>query len=304
MAKDYDNMAKSILTDFATDISQVVIGTHLDVEVIENIDTEQQLVVEQLTDSTKRIRINESEAILHIELQLRDSTYKPMWARNAAYHGYLIKEHQMPVYSNVIYFHPNAGRNDTGFYHYSSYGYEYTLRYRVIRLIDIDGQSILEMQAPGLLPFTPLMKRPTGVSIEEWMQECINAVAATPFDEQTQGDLFCALSLFGGIIYDPLLFKRMIREERMQESKYYQLLRDEFIAIGIEQGLEQGLEQGARESTIKNILKFLNSRFIAEEVNELIPELQQITDIEQLEHLLFAAPQVQNLEAFKFMLEE
>ena len=300
MAKDYDNMAKSILTDFATDISQFVIGTHLDVEVIENIDTEQQLVVEQLTDSTKRIRINESEAILHIELQLRDSTYKPMWARNAAYHGYLIKEHQIPVYSNVIYFHPNAGRNDTGFYHYSSYGYEYTLRYKVIRLIDIDGQSILKMQAPGLLPFTPLMKRPTGVSIEEWMQECINAVAATPFDEQTQGDLFCALSLFGGIIYDPLLFKRMIREERMQESKYYQLLRDEFIAIGI----EQGLEQGARESIIKNILKFLNSRFTAEKVNELIPELQQITDIDRLEQLLFAAPQVQNLEAFKFMLEE
>ena len=48
MAKDYDNMAKSILTDFATDISRFVIGTNDDIEVIENIDTEQQLVVEQL----------------------------------------------------------------------------------------------------------------------------------------------------------------------------------------------------------------------------------------------------------------
>lgn len=312
MAKDYDNMAKSIFTDFAADISQYVVGTHYDVEVIENIDTEQHLVVEQRTDSTKRIRINESEAILHIELQLRDSTYQPMWARNAAYHGYLIKKHQIPVYSNVIYFHPNAGRNDMGFYHYNAHGYEYTLRYKVIRLIDIDGQAILEMQAPGLLPFTPLMKRPTGISIEQWLQECINAVAAAPFDEQTQGDLFCALSLFGGIVYDPLLFKRMIREERMQESKYYQLLRDEFIAIGIEQGREQGLEQGkeqgleqgARESAIRNILKFLNNRFTAEEVNDLIPQLHQITDLDRLEQLLFAAPQVQNLDAFKLMLEE
>lgn len=300
MARDYDNMAKSIFTDFAADISQFVIGTNEDVEVIENIDTEQHLVVEQLTDSTKRIRINDSEAILHIELQLRDSTFKPMWARNAAYHGYLIKEHQIPVYSNVIYFHPNAGRNDTGFYHYSSHGYEYTLRYKVIRLIDIDGQAILEMQAPGLLPFAPLMKRPAGISIEQWVRECINAVAATPFDEQTQGDLFCALSLFGGIIYDPSLFKRLIREERMQESKYYQLLRDEFIALG----REQGLEQGARESTIKNILTFLKNKFSAEEVNDLIPELQRITDLERLEQLLFAAPQVQSLDAFKLMLEE
>ena len=316
MAKDYDNMAKSILTDFATDISQFVIGTSYAVEVIENIDTEQHLVVEQLTDSTKRIRINEVEAILHIELQLRDSTFTPMWARNAAYHGYLIKEHQIPVYSNVIYFHPNAGRNDTGSYHYNSHGYEYALRYKVIRLIDIDGQSILEMQAPGLLPFTPLMKRPIGISIEQWVRECISAVAATPYDEQTQGDLFCALSLFGGIIHDPLLFKRMIREERMRESKYYQLLRDEFVALGREQGLEQGreqgleqgreqgLEQGARESTIRNILKFLNNRFTVEEVNDLIPKLHQITDLERLEQLLFAAPQVQNLDAFKLMLEE
>ena len=152
------------------------------------------------------------------------------------------------------------------------------------------------MQAPGLLPFTPLMKRPAGISIEQWVRKCINAVVATPFDEQMQGDLFCALSLFGGIIYDPELFKRMIREERMQESKYYQLLRDEFIAIGI--------EQGARDSTIRNILKFLNNRFTAEEVNELIPVLQRITDLERLEQLLFAAPQVNSLDAFKLMLEE
>ena len=86
----------------------------------------------------------------------------------------------------------------------------------------------------------------------------------------------------------------------MQESKYYQLLRYEFIAIG----REQGLEQGARESTIKNILKFLNNRFTVEEVNDLIPKLHQITDLERLEQLLFAAPQVQNLDVFKLMLEE
>ena len=85
-------------------------------------------------------------------MQLRDSTRKPMWARNAVYHGYLVGEHQIPVYSNVIYFHPNAGRNDTGVYEYSWHGYAYTLRYKVIRLIEIEGQAVLETQAPGLLP--------------------------------------------------------------------------------------------------------------------------------------------------------
>ena len=55
-----------------------------------------------------------------------------MWARNARYHGYLIGEYQLPVYSNVIYFHPNAGKNDPGGYEYSWNGYNYRLNYKVI----------------------------------------------------------------------------------------------------------------------------------------------------------------------------
>lgn len=290
MAQDYDNIAKYLLTDYATEISQFVLGIN-DVEVIENIDTEQQIVIGQRTDSTKRIRINNSEVILHIELQLHDSTHKPMWARNAAYHGYLISRHQIPVYSNVIYFHPTAGRNDTGVYQYIAHGYEYTLRYKVIRLIDLDGQAVLEMQAPGLLPFTPLMKPPAGIDIEQWVQECVNAVTSSPVEQQTRGDLLCAISLFGGIVYDPLLFKRIVREELMKESKYYQLLRDQFIA------------EGTRETTIKNTLALLKAKFAVDAVNDLTPTLHSITDMQQLEQLLLAAAQVQNLEAFKQMLD-
>ena len=89
-----------------------------DVEVLEHLDTEQQIVTARHTDITKRIRINDHEAILHVELQLGESTDKPMWARNAQYQGYLVGKYQMPVYSNVIYFHPNAGRMDPGGYAY------------------------------------------------------------------------------------------------------------------------------------------------------------------------------------------
>ncbi|MDE0014705.1 MAG: hypothetical protein OXU51_00855 [Candidatus Poribacteria bacterium] len=295
MAQEYDNLTKRLFTDYATDISQFVVGTDR-VEVIKDINTEQQIVIGQRTDSTKQVRIDGSEAILHIELQLRDSTHKPMWARNAAYHGYLIGEHQLPVYSNVIYFHRTAGRNDTGVYHYSSHGYEYTLRYKVIRLIDIDGQSVLEMQAPGLLPFTPLMKPPPGMKIKEWVQTCVDAVVETPIDQQARGDLLCAISLFGGIVYDARLFRQLIPEALMQESKYYQLLREEFIA--------KGREEGTRETTIRNTLTLLRSKFAANDVDEVVPVLQHVTDMQQLEQLLLAAAQVQNLNAFKLMLEE
>lgn len=303
MAQEYDKITKHLFSDYATEISQFILGKK-DIKVIDNIDTEQQIVIGQRTDSVKRIRINNSEVILHIELQLHNSTEKPMWARNASYQGYLLGKHQIPVYSNVLYFHPNAGRNDTGLYQYRSDGYEYTLRYKVIRLIDIDGQAVLEMQAPGLLPFTPLMKPPTGMDISHWVQECVNAVSATPVDQQTQADLLCAISLFGSIVHDVILFKHIISEKLMQQSKYYQLLREEFIAQGIEQGRTQGLEQGTRETTIKNTLTLLKNKFAEDAVNDIIPMLQRIKDLQQLEQLHLAAAQVQSLDAFKLMLDE
>ena len=86
----------------------------------------------------------------------------------------------------------------------------------------------------------------------------------------------------------------------MQESKYYQLLREEFVA----QGIEQGIEQGTRETTIRNTIALLRSKFSAEAVNDVIPVIQRITDIQHLDQLLLAAAQVQNLNAFKLMLEE
>lgn len=201
-----------------------------------------------------------------------------MWARNAQYQGYLVGEHQMPVYSHVIYFHPNAGRNDPGGYTYSWNGYEHTNRYKVIRLIEIEGQAILERQAPGLLPFTPLMKPPTDMDSEHWVQACIDATRATPVDQQTQADLLYALYLFGSIVYDPQAVKRRIPEELMQESKGYQLM--------------------LRETTIEHIIALLEQQFHTETVRALTPMLQNIDDLERLKELLLVAPRVPNIETF------
>ena len=276
MAQDYDNIGKKLWVDHAEDLSRFVLDAD-NVEVLADLGTEQQ-IIERETDIIKQIRINGHEAILHVELQLRDSTDKPMWARNAQYQGYLVGEHQIPVYSNVIYFHPNAGRNDPGGYTYSRGDYEHTNRYKVIRLIEIDGQAILETQAPGLLPLTPLMKPPAGMDPERWSQECIEATRAAPVDQQTQADLLFALYLFGSIVYDPQVFKRRIPEELMRESKGYQLM--------------------LRENTIEHIIALLEQQFHTETVRALTPMLQNIDDLERLKELHLTAARVPNIEAF------
>ena len=277
MAQDYDNMGKSLWTDHATDLSRFVLDED-DVEVLEDLDTEQQTVIARQTDITKRVRVNNREAILHVELQLRESTQKPMWARNAQYQGYLVGEHQMQVYSNVIYFHPNAGRNDPGGYTYSWNGYEHTNRYKVIRLIEIEGQAILEMQAPGILPFTPLMKPPVGMNLERWVQECVNTTMTVPIEQRIQADLLYAISIFGCIVHNTELYQRLIPEELMRESKFYQLM--------------------LRENTIEHIIALLEQQFHTEAVRALTPMLQNIDDLERLKELHLAAARVPNIENF------
>ena len=276
MAQDYDNIGKKLWVDHAEDLSRFVLDTD-DVEVLADLGTEQQ-IIERETDIIKRIRINGHEAILHVELQLRDSTDTPMWARNAQYQGYLVGKYQMPVYSNVIYFHPRAGRNDPGGYTYTWNDYEHTNRYKVIRLIEIDGQAVLEMQIPGLLPFTPLMKPPTGIDIERWVQACVTATRAAPVDQETQADLLYGIYLFGSIVTDAMLFERLIPEELMQESKGYQLM--------------------LRKNTIENIIALLEQQFHTETVRALTPMLQNIEDLERLKYLLLAAARVPNIETF------
>ena len=287
MAQNYDNMGKNLWTDYAGDLSKFVLDVE-DVEVLEHLDTEQQTVIARHTDITKRVRINKHEAILHVELQLRESTDKPMWARNAQYQGYLVGKYQMPVYSNVIYFHPNAGRMDPGGYAYKQNGYEHVNRYKVIRLSEIEGQAILEMQAPGLLPLTPLMKPPTGMDLERWLQQCVDVTRSTPVDQWTQADLLCAISLFGSIVHNPQFFEQRIPEGLMQESKYYQLL----------------CEKLTRENTIENTLALLERRFTVEAVRALIPALQSINDSQKLKQLHLEAADVQNIDAFAQMLNE
>ena len=57
------------------------------------------------------------------------------------------------------------------------------MQYKVIRLIEIDGQRILDEGHAGLLPFSPLMQPPAGVDAEAWLRQCVNQAQQVPMDE-------------------------------------------------------------------------------------------------------------------------
>ncbi|MCY4554113.1 MAG: hypothetical protein OXC79_10605 [Candidatus Poribacteria bacterium] len=161
----YDISAKYLLLEHPKALIEYFLGRQ-NVEIIEHLNTDQPTFKTHRGDSTTRIRIDDEEVIVHLEVQSGNSP-KPMWARLAAYCGFLISEFQKPVYCIVLYLGPSAGQNDPGYYAYETAEFRYLIQYKVIRLAEIDGQSVLETQAPALLPFTPLMKPPADMGADQ-----------------------------------------------------------------------------------------------------------------------------------------
>ena len=306
----YDISTKYLLLEHPKALIEYFLGRQ-NIEILEHLNTDQPTFKTHRGDSTTRIRIDGKDAIVHLEVQSGNSP-KPMWARLSAYSGFLISEFQKPVYCIVLYLGPSAGKNDPGYYAYETAEFRYLLQYKVIRLAEIDGQAVLEMQAPALLPFTPLMKPPADISAEQWLKKCVAATEAAPVEKAMRDDLVATLGIFSALTYDKALVNQLIKEEIVQESTFFQehlekatkRLTQEALEQGLQQGLQQGIEQERRESAIRHILVVLRMKFSADIVNVLTPAIQNISDVERLEQLLPAAVEAQSLEAFARTLHE
>lgn len=294
MKQRYDNVAKFVSLGYPKPFTEHILQ-YPDLIVLEELATEQITLKTHYTDSTLKVQFPDEVAILHNEIQTHDSR-EPMQFRFAGYSGFLIREHQMNVYCSVLYLHPRAGLNDPGFYAYRRHGCEYRHQYRVVQLIEIEGQSILELQEPGLLPLTPLMKPPSGINAVQWLDKCVDATTVSNVGSEDLNLLLAALGIFGGLIHDRQLIEQRLPEGIMQESPFFQ----EYV----KEAEERGLERGERKGTINSILTLLGDQFQPEAVQALKPKLETIEDLERLKELLRAVPRTQSLEAFTQNLQE
>ena len=287
---EFDTIAKHLIHTYPHDFARFAL--HQDnLEVLGVVDTEQPTVESHRTDSLIRVRIGGEEALVHHEFQTTDSS-PPMPRRMAGYIGRGIEQHGLPIYSNVIYLRPDAGRTDPGHYLQERHGYRVLVQYQVIRLSAIDGQRILDGGHVGLLPFAPLMQRPTGVDAEAWLRECVNRAQEVPMDEILKVNYLADLAILSGLVYKSETIMTIMSEETMYESSVVQYFT--------EKALEQGIEQGIRES----IQEVLELRFQSEAVRRLVGRLGAIDDVPRLKQLFRASIQVPSLEAFRKLLDE
>ncbi len=195
----------------------------------------------------------------------------------------------------MIYLHPRAGKTDPGEYVQEIAGYEIRIRYKVIRLCELEGSPFLEAGVKGLIPFTPLMKPPPGIKGEEWLRQCVEVADAVDQDSVSKADYLTDLAILGGLIFEYSIVREIIMEAIMQESSVIQHF--------LQQGIEQGIEQGARQMSVESTLTILAERFPDADITTVKRILEAIEDLERLKQLNLTASVAESFLAFRDRLE-
>ncbi len=255
-----------------------------DITVLEIITPEQPTVEMHQADSLIKTIYKGNEVLVHFEFQTTDSYDPEMSLRMAGYIMRAIETYRLPVYSNVIYLRPDAGRNDPGRYEQNIEHHNISIAYRVFRLIDLDGQKILDSRITGLIPFTPLMRHPKDIDADQWLKRCMQV--ADSLDVPNKAAYLGSLAILGNLVYDSQMIQDIL-EEIMQHASI------------VEHMAPLAHEQGLQEGTRKHILDVLTFQLGDNIAQNFKDSIESINDLQRLEVLFRAALQAENEDEFR-----
>ena len=294
MAK-YDTISKHLIQTYPKDFFRLTLGRD-DIQVLDILDTEQTTT--RHADSLIRVHIEGKEALIHHEFQTTDDPSMPL--RMAGYIIRAIEQHNLPIYSSVIYLRRNAGRRDPGYYIQDFLGRRVLIEYTVIRLSEIEGQDILDGEPSGLFPFTPLMKRPADTDSEAWLRACVHATDALPLDESIKVDILGNLMILSGLGYGSETINRIFFQEGLMDAIMRESSSAQYI---LQQGIEKGRAEGQIKSTLEDLMDVLEIRFGLSAAHPIADRIAAIDDVQRLKQLHRVAIQVSSLEAFEQALD-
>ena len=292
--QQFDIVAKDPFYVFPEDMLRFLMN-RFDFEFIEHVDSNLTTVEVRHMDVLIKVRLEGQPVLIHCEIQTDDSRSPNMVRRNVGYLGRCYEKYGLPIYSFVLYLRSTAGHEDPGGYFQNVPGHRIIVEYQVIRLSEIDGQSILASSQPGLMPFTPLMKPPASMSGLEWTAHCAEVTQSLELDTVKRNNLLVELWVMSGLAHDRQNLLSLIPEEIMNNSTVYEMI--------IERGIEQGKKMGAKEFAIERIRYLLNRRFNISMTDTLMTSLEEIDDLQHLSQLMDAAAEAEYLENFRQTLE-
>ena len=298
----YDIVTKDALQKFPEDILQAVLE-RTDFQFVGFVEGEFTNVEIRRTDSLIKVLLGDELVLVHIEFQVGDSAAPEMVRRNVGYLGRCYERYGLPILSHVIYLRPNAGRNDPGGYRQDVPNQRIIVEYKVIRLIELEGQSVLDAQNAGLMPFAPLMKPPAGMEHLQWAIQCNETIKTLSLPTDIRSNFLVSQWVMSGLIHPNQAISSFLSEAVMQESSVYQHLLQTTGEERYQQGLQQGTEQGARQSTMRDLFAVLEFKFDGRAVQALRPTLESVQDLQRLQELHHEALSAETFEAFVQSLE-
>ncbi len=296
-----DTISKDYVQEHPDDFANLCIGDK-DFTVLEIITPEQPTIEMHQADVLIKVEVDGREALLHIEFQTTDSYDPPMPLRMGGYIMWIAAKYRLLVYSYVIYIRPDAGKNDPGRFTQDLADHRILIEYKVVRLIDMDGQAVLDSNAVGLLPFTPLMERPAGVDAEAWFRRCVQTAARADVPEPSE--YIGSMAILGNLVYDMNMILAIVKEETMYELDIIRHLTEKATAEAHQKGIQQGIQQGVQQGVQQSIFEALTLRLQSDAALRFKPALEQIDDPQQLQALLRAAMLANTPEDFQQVLEE
>ena len=224
------------------------------------------------------------EVLVLNELQLRCDRRMPRRVR--AYAGLAEEKYDLPVYPVVINILP-PGKKTVIPTRYRSQvmGLHARQDYRVINLWEVDATIVFKRPLPALLPFTPILK---GGGSESVVRQALQDLRR---DAQLS-ELEPLLAFFATFVLEIPLVQQIMRWDMaiLRESPWYQEILSE--------GEERGKAKGMRKELLPGIELGLELKFGREGL-QLLPEIDQIEDLDRLRAIRESLRTVQTLEELR-----
>jgi len=253
-------------------------------------------------------------AILHIEFQGKH-THRPMRFRQLDYLSRIILTYpEYMVMSVVLYLGHGTGKRDKGVHRVTQPDGTICIEwhYKVLRLWEMDAETLLDMDNPALLPLVGQMRMHQP---EKVIPQVVQRLQTVEDQQQRKQRLSFLVALIEDREVLDIMTQLIEKKELLLDTPFLRDIRQEGLEEGLEKGLsklieerkkalEQGIEQGELRARRNDIMETLKVRFnlSEEECQQLATRLEVISDEQQLHTLFRQALLAADMAAFQAML--
>jgi predicted transposase YdaD len=243
------------------------------------------------------IRVNspeQGEFLVVNELQLRYSTKMPR--RMRSYAALAEEKYGLSTYPVLINILPTNDETIPTCFASNVAGLRAIQDYRVINLWEVDVNIVFQQSLPSLLPFVPILK---GGDDESTIREALQILRGN----EDLNQLETVLAFFASFVLESALVQEIMRWDMavLRESPWYQEILREGEARGEARGEVRGEAQGRQEQMLSNIEMSLEAKFASEGL-ELMPQISQISNLEQLQGVLRSVVLANTVEELRQIL--